>query len=181
MRLLQVGFCLNRRQVLARTVNAVSALGLLSACGFALRQAPQLSFDTLAIEGLAKSAPLFKALRRQLSGTTGTRLVDDVSQAQAILVVSKNTQDKNSVASGVAGQVAEVQLLAKLLFSLKTPLGQLLIEPSELILTRNLSYTEREALAKEQEHEALFVVMQEDLALQVLRRLAAVQPLSRVR
>ena len=78
------------------------------------------------------------------------------------------------VASTAAGQVRELQLRVRLGFRLSTPKGKLLIEPTELLLERDLSYSESAALAKEQEETQLFRAMQSDIVQQVLRRLSAV-------
>ena len=48
---------------------------------------------------------------------------------------------------------------------------------SEILLKRELTYTESAALAKEQEEAFLYRAMQSDIVSQVLRRLASVQVL----
>jgi len=50
-----------------------------------------------------------------------------------------------------------------------------LIAPDELLLKRDLSYTETAALAKELEEAELYREMQSDVVALVLRRLAAVR------
>ena len=60
-------------------------------------------------------------------------------------------------------------------FRAHTPAGRELIPRAELLLWRDLSFSENAALAKEYEQETLFRDMQSDVVLQVLRRLAAVQ------
>jgi LPS-assembly lipoprotein len=47
---------------------------------------------------------------------------------------------------------------------------------AELLLVRDLSYSENIALAKEYEEAQLFREMQTDVVQQVLRRLVSVQP-----
>ena len=53
--------------------------------------------------------------------------------------------------------------------------GKELIPPSEILLKRDLTYTESAALAKEQEEAFLYRAMQTDIVAQVMRRLASVQ------
>ena len=53
--------------------------------------------------------------------------------------------------------------------------GKELIAPTEILQSRDMSYTESAALAKEQEEAALYRAMQTDIVSQVLRRLASVQ------
>jgi LPS-assembly lipoprotein len=79
------------------------------------------------------------------------------------------------VASTAAGQVRELQLRARLNFRLRTPQGRELIPATEILLSRDISYSETAALAKEQEEDFLFRAMQGDIVDQVLRRLASVR------
>jgi LPS-assembly lipoprotein len=58
-----------------------------------------------------------------------------------------------------------------------TPAGKELIAATEISTSRDMTYNERDALAKEQEEELLYRAMQSDIASQVLRRLAAIQTL----
>jgi hypothetical protein len=61
--------------------------------------------------------------------------------------------------------------------ALRTPMGKELIPASEILLTRDMTYNESIALAKEHEETLLYRAMETDIASQVLRRLASVQSL----
>jgi LPS-assembly lipoprotein len=162
---------MNRRVLL---IASASSMGL-AGCGFQLRRAPELRFGTLHLSGFASDSPLAEELRRQLTASTTTRVVESASAAQVTLVALTDTREKSVVASTTAGQVRELQLRTRFVFTLKATDGRTLIAPSEIVLSRDLSYNERDALAKEYEEEALFRAMQSDIASQVMRRLAAVQ------
>ena len=55
--------------------------------------------------------------------------------------------------------------------------GRVLIEPTDLVLQRDLSTNESAALAKAREEEEIFRVLERDMVLQIIRRLeAAVLP-----
>jgi LPS-assembly lipoprotein len=60
-------------------------------------------------------------------------------------------------------------------YQLRTPSGVVLQPPAELLLVRDMSYNESQALAKEQEEAQLYRVMQSDIVAQVMRRLATVK------
>ena len=64
----------------------------------------------------------------------------------------------------------------RLRFRVRTREGRELLAATELVLTRDLSTSETDVLAKEQEEALLFRAMTTDIAQQVLRRLAALQP-----
>ena len=62
----------------------------------------------------------------------------------------------------------------RLRFSLSTAQGRVLIEPTDLVLQRDLSTNESAALAKAREEEEIFRVLERDMVLQIIRRLEAV-------
>ncbi len=150
---------------------------LLGGCGFRLRQAPEMAFERLALRGFRYNSPMADALRQQLRGQPATRLVAAPDAAQAILEALSESIDKSVIPSDTAGLVREIQIRAKLSFRLVTPAGKELLAPAALELSRDMSYNEKDALAKEQEEDLLTRAMLNDIATQVLRRLAAVREL----
>jgi len=162
----------HRRHLLGLGLSALAC-----GCGFELRRAPELKFKTLQLAGFKAHSPLADELRRSIAASTTTKVVEAASQAEVVLVALNDTRSKGVVASTAAGQVREVQLHARFNFRLHTPAGKELIAPTEIVLGRDMTYNERDALAKELEEESLYRAMQTDIAAQVLRRLAAVQAL----
>ena len=163
-----------RRQCLTAGLAGLASLSL-GACGFALRRAPQLPFRTLNLQGFKPTSPMGDALRRALAGAPDTRLVPSAAQAEAVLQVFSDQVEKSVVASTSAALVRELQLRQRLVFELRTGSGRELISRVEISQSRDMTYNERDALAKEQEEQLLYRAMQDDIALQVLRRLAAVK------
>ncbi len=163
---------LNRRTALL----AGAALGgpaLLAGCGFALRQAPPLAFSSIALTGFAPRSTLADELRRTLAQRL--QVLDDPAKAEVVLQSVVDQREKSVVASTAAAQVREFQLRVRFEFRAYTPGGRELIAPAALLLTRDMSYTESAALAKEQEEAELMRGMQTDVVLQVMRRLASIR------
>lgn len=159
--------------------SALAALGgiALAGCGFELRRAPELRFSSLALAGFKPKSTLADELRRQIGTSTTTVVVETPTQAQVVLEALTDAREKSVVASTAFGQVRELQLRSRFGFRLRTPAGRELIPATEILLSRDMSYSESAALAKEQEEEALYRSMQNDIAAQVLRRLASVPAL----
>jgi len=151
-------------------------LGLtaLAGCGFELRREPELPFKTLALLGFEPDSLLAAGLKRQIKRTP-VQIVDDPNRAQVVLEVLSEHRDRTVVASTSVGQVREWQLRLNFDYLIRTAAGELLVPKVELRLTRDLTYTETEALAKEQEAANLYNAMQSDAIAQVMRRLAAVR------
>jgi LPS-assembly lipoprotein len=145
---------------------------LLSGCGFALRRPPQLAPQRILLNGFAPLSPMADELRRQLRASPGVELVDSLSRAQIVLEALIDARERRAAATTATGLVSDMTLRARLRFKVHTPGDQVLIPESELLLSRDMGYSETAALAKEQEIDQLFQAMQNDIARQVLRRLA---------
>lgn len=160
---------------------AIATVALLGGCGFQLRQAPTFAFRTL-VAPLPDGSPLRRELRTALAGA-GIQVLDAMPPpgaavpVDAVLDVIADQREKSVVGSTAAGQVREFQLRARLRFRLRTPQGKPLIEDSEILLQRDISYSESLALSKADEEAALYRDMQTDIVQQLLRRLAAVRSL----
>jgi len=159
-----------RRLLLVAFIGAAAA-----GCGFQLRRAPELHFRTIALTGFRPRSPLAEELRLQLDSSPTTKVVEVAAQAQVVFEALLDARERSVVGSTAAGQVRELQLRTRLQFRLRTPAGRELIPATELVLARDMNYSEELALAKEQEEALLFRTMQSDIVAQVMRRLAAVQ------
>lgn len=148
----------------------------LAACGFRLRRPPALNFTTVQLVGFPARSPFTEELRRNIEASGSTRVVESVAQAQVVLEALQDLRDKSVAAQTAAGQVREFTLRTRLTFRLRTPGGRVLIPDTELLLSRDMSYNESNALAKAEEEEMLYRGMQSDIVDQVMRRLAAVPP-----
>ena len=147
----------------------------LSACGFELKRSPALRFKTIQLAGFPIRSPLAAELKRNIDASATTQVVEVLKDAEVVLQALTDERQKSVVAVTAANQVREFELRSRFRFSLRTAAGKELIPPSEILLKRDLTYTESAALAKEQEEAFLYRAMQSDIVSQVLRRLASVQ------
>jgi LPS-assembly lipoprotein len=156
---------------------AALAAAALGGCGFKLRQAPVFAFQTL-VAPLPDASPLRRELRQALVAV-GLQVFDapPPTGADAVLEVLADQREKSVVGSTAAGQVREFQIRTRFRFKLSTPKGKVLIDDSEILLQRDISYSETLALSKVDEEAQLYRDMQTDIVQQVLRRLAAVRSL----
>ncbi|WP_311222360.1 MULTISPECIES: LPS assembly lipoprotein LptE [unclassified Acidovorax] len=161
-----------------RTLLAGLAATTLTACGFRLRGAPDFSFRSLYVQAQPGSA-IGRELRRTLQGSGGnlTLLTEptQLTQAEAILDILSEQQERSVVGVNASGQVRELQLRLRMRFRLRNQQGVELIPDTELMQQRDVSYNESVALSKEGEEALLFRNMQTDLVQQLMRRLAAVK------
>ena len=158
---------LTRRGLLAGTA------ALLAGCGFELKHVPDLPFRSIALTGFAPRSPLAEELKQALARQV--RVAASPDQVDVVLQALADTRERSVVAQTAAAQVRELQLRVKLQFKAHTPGGRELLPSSVLLLARDLSYNETQALAKAQEETELYREMQTDVVMQVLRRLSAIK------
>lgn len=163
-------------------LSVIGAALLLPGCGFALRAAPKFAFETLRLQG-SETTPVASELQRALEGG-GVRVFSSALPAspegetgQVVLTVLSDQRERSVVGSTATGQVRELQLRTRFRFRLATPAGKQLLDETELLLERDISFTETAVLAKEAEEALLYRDMQRDIVQQVMRRLAAVSAL----
>ena len=152
----------------------LSACALLAGCGFELRRTPPMAFTRLALVGFPPRSPMERELRAALA--SHLQLVPSPAQAEVIVRALADERQRVVVASTAASQVREIQLRVRLAFRVDAGNGRELAPPVELMLARDLSYNETQALAKQHEEAQILRDMQADLVQQVLRRLAALNP-----
>jgi LPS-assembly lipoprotein len=160
-----------------RWLSALAASGaavLVAGCGFELRRAPVLAFKRIAFVGFERQSLLAAELKLRIE-QSDARVVARDAQPQVVLQVITDKRERSVVASTAAGQVRELQLRVNFEFRLATDKSQELIPATALLLSRDMSYSETFALAKEQEEAQLFRAMQTDIVGQVTQRLARVR------
>jgi LPS-assembly lipoprotein len=148
-----------------------AAVTLLAACGFQLRGAADLPFDTLYLPGATGGIAL--ELKRNIQSGSATRVVDDPDAAQARLEFSEETRSKEILALSTAGRVREYRLVYRVGFRVGDGKGNDFVPPSTVTLTRDVTYDDAAALAKETEEQQLFRDMQADMVQQIMRRVSA--------
>src|SRR5690606_37074998 len=178
---------MQRRHLLAG-LGATIALGTLAGCGFQLRRGPRsMAFQTIQLTGFAATSPLANELARALDAS-GVDVVDSSLQAtqaasaaqvpysHVVFDALSDTRDIVVVTKTAYGQVRDMSVRTTVIFRVLRGDGSELLGPTTVGLARDLSYNERDALAKQDEAAALQRSMQTDIVQQVLRRLAAIQP-----
>ena len=164
-----------RRRALLQLAAGAAAFAGVSGCGFKLRQAPTFVFQTVRLVG-GVSTPVAYELQRALA-TNGLQVVGGATPAEVVLTVVTDQRERIAVGQTAAGQVRELQLRTRFIFRLRTATDKDRIEDTELLLERDLSFSETAVLSKASEEELLYRDMVSDAVQQVVRRLAAVKSL----
>lgn len=178
-----------QRRHLLTLLGASSLLPLatLGGCGFQLRRQHDMAFRSIQLSGFTSTSPLATELARALdaSGVTVTESSLQATQAASAaqvpvthveFVALQDTRDTLVSAKTAYGQVRTMTARSILRFEVRRGDGTVLLPAADVALVRDLSYNERDALAKQDESDALTRAMQTDVVNQVMRRLAAIKP-----
>jgi LPS-assembly lipoprotein len=146
---------------------AATAL-LLASCGFHLRGQANLPFESIYIVG----SPTFTTpLARAVRAGSGTRISTNPKEADVTLQILGEARERSILSLSGAGRVQELQLRYRVNFRLTNKDGRELIAADEILLKRDLLYSDSDVLGKEQEEALLYRDMQTDAVQQVVRRL----------
>ena len=127
------------------------------------------------MQGFAAS-PFTIQLKRSITSGTQARIADKPEDAQVVLQIMNERQEKEILALSGGGRVREFYLRYRVSYRLTDNKRTTeYIAPSEIVLRRELTYSDAEALAKESEEMLLFRDMQTDAARQLLFRLQVVK------
>ncbi|MDR0934611.1 MAG: hypothetical protein LBM56_05970 [Burkholderiaceae bacterium] len=149
---------------------------LLSACGFALRGSGgsyKLPFKTVYMN--LGTTSLFGATFKRHIESSGAKIVEDKKQADIQLEILDNQRIREVLSRSTAGRVREYALFFRFRFQIKDHSNKIVMGPVEILLRRTQTYSESEAYAKEKEADMLYEEMENDVMLQLIRRLANVR------
>ena len=149
----------------------VVLLALLAGCGFHLRGTAEVPFQSVYVPNATSGIAL--DLKRNIQAGTQAKVVDDAKQAEAILVFSDETREKNILSLASTGRVREFQLRYRVGFRMHDGKGGDYIPQTQILLTRDITFNDSDVLAKEAEEQLLFRDMQTDMVQQIMRRLAS--------
>jgi len=163
--------------MLLRSLAALLLAALVAGCGFHLRGAESaaLPYKTLHI-ALPETAEVRIWLERYIRASGSTTLVDDARTAEATFQQLEDSRQKTILSVNAQGRITEYRLQLTYRFRIVNAKGQVIVAPTELSLSRDMTYDDSNVLAKEQEERLLWRDMTSELVSQIMRRLSLIQP-----
>ncbi len=145
----------------------------LSSCGFQLRGQVSVPFQTLYVETPGFGYSVFaNDLERAIRSGSATRIVTNRDEAEAVLKIIGEVQEKKILSLSSAGRVREFELRYRVAYRLTDKDAIDLAPPGEISLRRDMTYDDTQVLAKESEEALLYRDMKADAVQQMLRRLS---------
>ncbi len=161
------------RTIACLLLAAILAAGL-TGCGFKLRGQVAIPFDSLFVDSPGYSA-FVNDLERAIRSGGATRIVPFRDDAQAVLRILGESQEKHILSLSSGGKVREFELRYRIAYRLTDRNSIDLAPPGEITLRRDMTYDDTQVLAKESEEALLYRDMKADAVQQMLRRLSVAQ------
>lgn len=160
--------------ILRPTSIVLLAAALLAGCGFQLRGTATLPFNSMYVQAATTSVFAVQLKRAVVSGS-GARITERPEQAEVILQILSEQQEKQILSLSGGGRVSEYQLRYRVSFRLTDSKNREHIPASEIVMRRDYTYNDSQVLATESEEALLYRDMRNDAVSQLVRRLQAAQ------
>ena len=157
----------------SRVTVSLALCALLASCGFHLRGQATLPFDSMFIIG---SPAIATQIARAVRAGSKTRITTNSREADVTLEILGEARERAILSLSSSGRVRELQIRYRVLFRVFGKDGREYVARSEVLLKRDLSYSDSDVLGKEQEEALLYRDMQNDAVQQIIRRLEAAHP-----
>lgn len=145
---------------------------ILSACGFQLRGMMDFSFKNLYMQG--KTLSITRDLKQTFK-VNGIQLVDSVENAEALLELLGETNEKRILSLSGGGLVREYELNYRVNFRTRDAASPTWSPMQTVQVRRDFSYDDKVLLGKGEEEARLNADMRKDAVREILRRLTAIQ------
>src|SRR5262245_17382658 len=109
----------------------LAATLIVASCGFHLRGQATLPFNTLYVQA-SPTSPFALQLKRAVQSGSATKVTNRPEQAEAILQILNELQEKQILSLGSSGRVAEFQLRYRVSFRLTDEKNREHIPASEI-------------------------------------------------
>ena len=156
-----------------RLITAGLLVLLVAGCGFHLRRAPDLppSMRKIYITAPGSSGDLLRELRRDLA-SDDTAVLPLPEGATTVLSIVSVSHSSRPLALSRAGQALLYQVQYEVVFSL-TVQGAVILEPQSVTLNRNYTYSVANAIANEEQEQALNRALSRDISQFIVTRVVA--------
>lgn len=159
---------------LARDLVFAFAVLVLSGCGFQLRGAYSLPYESIYLA--TGDSVVGAGLKRQIRASGGTRVAEKAVDAQVTFLPAGEFRDSVILSLSGSGRVREKRLRYRYVYRIVDAKGRDLVPQGYVELNRDVTYADSATLAKTQEEDLLWRDMENDLVQQLMRRLATAKP-----
>jgi LPS-assembly lipoprotein len=131
-----------------------------------------LPYKTIAITG-SPSPPLRTDLQTAILTGTDAKVAINPKDADLILEITNDINGREILAYNSSGQISAYRLNIRVGFRAFDLAGAEVVPEAEIYITRDMDFTASTVLATDVQVQQFLTLMRKDLAIQILRRVAA--------
>jgi LPS-assembly lipoprotein len=146
----------------------------LSGCGFTLQTKAIIPFQTIYIAG-SPSADLRYHLESTIPIFTSAKITGNPQQADLVLMIERDEVNSSILAYSATGQITAFALNNLVGFYAYAADGQSVLTERNVYVVRDMNFTVSTVLASEIQQQQMVASMKEELAMQIVRQLMALQ------
>ncbi|MDQ2069909.1 LPS-assembly lipoprotein LptE [Natronospira bacteriovora] len=152
----------------------LTALGLVTACGWQLRGAPSLpdEMSVIYIDTRNPHGRLARELTRLLD-SGDARVTRKRDEATAVLRILDTSSQRRVLSVNLAGRPEEIRVIYRVEFDVRSARGETLIERQRMVLNRDISTDPADPLGASQEASRLAQALEEEIVQSVVLRIQA--------
>ena len=156
---------------------AFVAIALLAGCGFKPRAEIELppALKTVRFENLDEFSPLRRNLGAALE-RAGATVVDTIDPAAGVIRIPVASMATEPLTISDAARVQEYVVRYTVELEVLDPAGAVILERAPIVLERDYSYDQTQALGAAAEEELLRKELEREMVQQILRRIERVRP-----
>lgn len=155
-----------------RALFFVMLVASLANCGFHLRGATDVSFNSIFIQG--NTLVITKNLNKSLINN-GVKVLASTEGAELLLEMVGEESEKRILSLAGAGTVNEFELYYRVHYRTKPAGAELWSQTQTVEARRDFTYSDANLLAKQGEEKRLNENMQQDVISNLIRRLSALK------
>lgn len=144
----------------------------IAACGFQLRGVANLSFKSVFVQGSILS--ISRELNQSFK-TNGIQVVNSIEDAELLIEMLNETNEKRILSLSGGGVVREYELNYRMSFRTRDPASETWSAPQTVQARRDFSYNDNALLGKLDEENKLNADMRSDAVREIMRRLSAIK------
>ena len=147
-------------------------LPLLGACGFHLRGDVSLPawLERVQVTGEPRYGKTIEMLAHSLRAA-GATLVERPAQGDVVIVVEGEQRQRRVLSVNSEGRPREYELSYRLVYSVRTPAGRVLLPSRSVVRTKEYTFDEADVLGKSTEREELWHELRRRVVAAVVNRL----------
>lgn len=145
---------------------------LTTACGFQLRGSVSIPYKAIAITG-APSPLLRSDLEMIILTGSDSKVANNPKDADLILEIISEVNSREILAYNANGQISAYRLNSRVAFTATDQNGVDVVPEAEIYVTRDMDFSVSTVLATDVQMAQFTNEMRTNLALQILRRVAA--------